>query len=80
MHKTGGTQRLFGLWNTSNQAWLRDAGGSVALHGKEQAESLAGFEKRWVPKEVFICCEEALDDTRLPALQQRWLERGISNS
>lgn len=80
MHKTGGTQQLYGLWDTKNLAWIRDSGGSVALHGKPQADSLAEFDKRLVPKAVFICCEEPLDDSRLPALQQKWLERGLARS
>lgn len=80
MHKTGGTQQLYGLWDAENQAWIRDSGGSVALHGKAQAQALADYHKRLVLKEVFICCAEALDDSRLPALQQKWLERGYAKS
>lgn len=77
MYTTGGTQQLYGLWHPELRAWVRDAGGSVGLFGKAQAEALVeGSGNRLVLKEVFICCDEALVDTALPALRQKWAERG----
>ena len=74
LYITGGTQQLYGIWSDKLQAWVRDAGGSVALHGKEQGEALVNFDRSLVIKEVFICCNEELVDIRLPARQQRWRE------
>lgn len=75
MFKTGATQRIFGMWHTEQQAWLRDGTGSVALYGEEQAKNWFGTDKAYVIKELFICSEEELTDTRLPALQAKWAAR-----
>lgn len=72
----GGTQQLYGLWDTNDQAWVRDAGGSVAMLGKAQAESLL-VTKNLVLKELYICAAENLVDEKLLALRQRWAAHGL---
>lgn len=72
----GGTQQLYGLWDTNDQAWVRDAGGSVAMLGKDQAASLLVM-KNLVLKELYICAAEDLADQKLSGLRQRWAAKGL---
>lgn len=75
MFDTGGVQPLYGVWNTKTQSWQRDATGCVVIFGKDQVSGWFGDDKDVEIKELFICSKEALIDTRLPILQQKWAAR-----
>ena len=64
-------QKIFGIWNKKSQGWVRTTGGVVEILGEDQAKSWYGNIEQFEIKELTICCDQELFDTKIEKTKQR---------
>jgi hypothetical protein len=79
MFKTAQAQKIFGIWHKADSCWVRNSAGVIDIFGEDQAFKWFGENETYQIKELFICCEHDLVDTRI-SQHQKTLEEAIAQA